>query len=162
MIVEELLCDLFLLIYFILSISSSFSLSCQMLVLCGGSYRRGKALCSDMDFVITHPDGSRWMNIFLFCVLFIQYFFCIARHFFAERLLCFSEWWSIFMSICVLMIIWLNDHTLSHLKGKRLYYLLSGCNGLGGWHVFWDVEILLVISWEHIDFAISVSLKSTR
>ncbi|KAI5079749.1 hypothetical protein GOP47_0005228, partial [Adiantum capillus-veneris] len=27
-------------------------------VLCGGSYRRGKAFCSDMDFVITHPDGS--------------------------------------------------------------------------------------------------------
>lgn len=26
-------------------------------VVCGGSYRRGKAFCGDMDFVITHPDG---------------------------------------------------------------------------------------------------------
>ncbi|XP_073395430.1 DNA polymerase lambda isoform X2 [Physcomitrium patens] len=26
-------------------------------IMCGGSYRRGKALSGDMDFVITHPDG---------------------------------------------------------------------------------------------------------
>lgn len=26
-------------------------------IICGGSYRRGKAESSDMDFVITHPDG---------------------------------------------------------------------------------------------------------
>ncbi|XP_057832265.1 DNA polymerase lambda isoform X2 [Cryptomeria japonica] len=29
-----------------------------VLVVCGGSYRRGKAFCSDMDIVITHPDGT--------------------------------------------------------------------------------------------------------
>lgn len=27
-------------------------------VVCGGSYRRGKAFCGDMDFVITHSDGT--------------------------------------------------------------------------------------------------------
>ncbi|KAH6809551.1 DNA polymerase lambda [Perilla frutescens var. frutescens] len=27
-------------------------------IVCGGSYRRGKASCGDMDFVITHPDGK--------------------------------------------------------------------------------------------------------
>ncbi|KAL1550910.1 DNA-directed DNA polymerase [Salvia divinorum] len=26
-------------------------------IVCGGSYRRGKASCGDMDIVITHPDG---------------------------------------------------------------------------------------------------------
>ncbi|KAG0611679.1 hypothetical protein M758_7G157800 [Ceratodon purpureus] len=26
-------------------------------IICGGSYRRGKAESSDMDFVVTHPDG---------------------------------------------------------------------------------------------------------
>jgi hypothetical protein len=29
-------------------------------VVCGGSYRRGKATCGDMDMVITHQDGRRW------------------------------------------------------------------------------------------------------
>jgi hypothetical protein len=29
-------------------------------VVCGGSYRRGKATCGDMDMVITHQDGCRW------------------------------------------------------------------------------------------------------
>ncbi|KAH9303826.1 hypothetical protein KI387_008230, partial [Taxus chinensis] len=29
-----------------------------VLVVCGGSYRRGKAFCSDMDIVITHPNGK--------------------------------------------------------------------------------------------------------
>lgn len=29
-----------------------------VVVVCGGSYRRGKAFCGDMDFVITHPDGT--------------------------------------------------------------------------------------------------------
>ncbi|KAG6426365.1 hypothetical protein SASPL_110587 [Salvia splendens] len=27
-------------------------------IVCGGSYRRGKASCGDMDIVITHPDGK--------------------------------------------------------------------------------------------------------
>lgn len=29
-----------------------------MVVVCGGSYRRGKSYCGDMDFVMTHPDGQ--------------------------------------------------------------------------------------------------------
>ncbi|XP_047066533.1 DNA polymerase lambda-like [Lolium rigidum] len=28
-----------------------------VIIVCGGSYRRGKASCGDMDIVITHPDG---------------------------------------------------------------------------------------------------------
>ncbi|KAI5352454.1 hypothetical protein L3X38_005345 [Prunus dulcis] len=27
-------------------------------IVCGGSYRRGKASCGDLDIVITHPDGT--------------------------------------------------------------------------------------------------------
>lgn len=27
-------------------------------IICGGSYRRGKASCGDMDIIITHPDGE--------------------------------------------------------------------------------------------------------
>ncbi|XP_028801866.1 DNA polymerase lambda [Neltuma alba] len=27
-------------------------------IVCGGSYRRGKATCGDMDIIITHPDGK--------------------------------------------------------------------------------------------------------
>jgi DNA polymerase lambda len=31
----------------------------EVIIVCGGSYRRGKASCGDMDIVITHPDGER-------------------------------------------------------------------------------------------------------
>ncbi|GFP96163.1 DNA polymerase lambda [Phtheirospermum japonicum] len=30
----------------------------QVVIVCGGSYRRGKASCGDMDIVITHHDGK--------------------------------------------------------------------------------------------------------
>lgn len=29
-----------------------------MVIVCGGSYRRGKSYCGDMDFVFTHPNGK--------------------------------------------------------------------------------------------------------
>ncbi|KAI3467476.1 hypothetical protein Pfo_024139 [Paulownia fortunei] len=29
-----------------------------VVIVCGGSYRRGKASCGDLDIVITHPDGK--------------------------------------------------------------------------------------------------------
>ncbi|GLT86393.1 hypothetical protein SLE2022_045350 [Rubroshorea leprosula] len=29
-----------------------------VIIVCGGSYRRGKASCGDMDIIITHPDGK--------------------------------------------------------------------------------------------------------
>lgn len=35
----------------------------KVLIVCGGSYRRGKASCGDMDIVITHPDGVRWSAV---------------------------------------------------------------------------------------------------
>lgn len=39
----------------------------QVDIVCGGSYRRGKATCGDLDIVITHPDGQRYVqSCFLF------------------------------------------------------------------------------------------------
>ncbi|KAL5576398.1 hypothetical protein UlMin_018097 [Ulmus minor] len=32
----------------------------EVAVVCGGSFRRGKASCGDMDIIITHPDGKRF------------------------------------------------------------------------------------------------------
>ncbi|CAA6670060.1 unnamed protein product [Spirodela intermedia] len=29
-----------------------------VIIVCGGSYRRGKAFCGDLDMIITHPDGQ--------------------------------------------------------------------------------------------------------
>lgn len=39
-------------------------------VVCGGSYRRGKAFCGDMDFVITHSDGTSHKG---FLLKFVKY-----------------------------------------------------------------------------------------
>lgn len=30
----------------------------EVVIVCGGSYRRGKASCGDIDIIITHPDGQ--------------------------------------------------------------------------------------------------------
>jgi hypothetical protein len=43
----------------------------QISIVCGGSYRRGKAESSDMDFVITHPDGHRLFYLFIYVPPFI-------------------------------------------------------------------------------------------
>ena len=32
-------------------------------IVCGGSFRRGKASCGDLDIIITHPDGRRYKII---------------------------------------------------------------------------------------------------
>lgn len=45
----------------------------QISIICGGSYRRGKAESSDMDFVMTHPDGHRLFFMYLLlspCMLY--------------------------------------------------------------------------------------------
>ncbi|XP_073130448.1 DNA polymerase lambda [Henckelia pumila] len=32
-------------------------------IVCGGSYRRGKATCGDLDIIITHPDGKSHIGL---------------------------------------------------------------------------------------------------
>jgi len=32
----------------------------KVVIVCGGSYRRGKSSCGDIDIIITHPDGQRY------------------------------------------------------------------------------------------------------
>lgn len=44
-----------------------------MVIACGGSYRRGKASCGDMDVVITHPDGKRY-DALKVAIVFIDFF----------------------------------------------------------------------------------------
>ncbi|XXG55406.1 hypothetical protein AAC387_Pa03g3084 [Persea americana] len=41
-----------------------------VIVVCGGSYRRGKATCGDLDIIITHPDGTSHRG---FLVRYVQY-----------------------------------------------------------------------------------------
>ncbi|KAJ3694941.1 hypothetical protein LUZ60_000318 [Juncus effusus] len=36
-----------------------------VMIVCGGSYRRGKSSCGDMDIVITHPDGVSHIGFLL-------------------------------------------------------------------------------------------------
>lgn len=40
----------------------------QVDIVCGGSYRRGKASCGDLDIIITHPDGNRYAIYLLFAI----------------------------------------------------------------------------------------------
>lgn len=49
---------LFAVLYDLCSLSVAF-FYVEVIIVCGGSYRRGKASCGDMDIIITHPDGER-------------------------------------------------------------------------------------------------------
>ena len=75
------------------SLSHFFFLDWKMLVLCGGSYRRGKLLCSDMDFIITHPDGSRgcilpWFSYEVLLEVFYFVVNSIARYYSQHAAIC--------------------------------------------------------------------------
>ena len=43
-------------------------------IVCGGSFRRGRTSCGDLDIIITHPDGRRYKTISALsvspCILF--------------------------------------------------------------------------------------------
>lgn len=39
----------------------------KVVIICGGSFRRGKASCGDLDIIITHPDGKRCKLLLLVC-----------------------------------------------------------------------------------------------
>ncbi|XP_077222748.1 DNA polymerase lambda (POLL) [Tasmannia lanceolata] len=41
-----------------------------VVVVCGGSYRRGKATCGDLDIIMTHPDGKSHKG---FLLRYVQY-----------------------------------------------------------------------------------------
>ena len=57
----------------------------QVDIVCGGSYRRRKATCGDLDIVITHPDGQRYVQscFLLSCVFFSKTFLHLLKLVFA-------------------------------------------------------------------------------
>ena len=46
----------------------------KAIIVCGGSFRRGKASCGDLDIIITHPDGKRYKIPSSLCVSCTLYF----------------------------------------------------------------------------------------
>lgn len=44
----------------VLKVSNDLISALKVSIVCGGSYRRGKASCGDLDIIITHPDGKRY------------------------------------------------------------------------------------------------------
>ena len=57
----------------VLKVSNDMISALKVSIICGGSYRRGKASCGDLDIIITHPDGKRCYN---YCFAFL----CSVQH----------------------------------------------------------------------------------